>query len=108
MHFLNQRYRLLAYVVMNDHVHALVGPLAGHLLQDIVRSWKSYTAHELVMKFGRVAHVWQDEYFDRIMRDEAELREKANYILNNPWKRWPGTENYSWVGCFWEVQESEP
>jgi hypothetical protein len=48
--------------------------------------------------------VWQDEYFDRIVRGEAELSQKAQYILGNPFKRWPELENYpqvengSWKG----------
>lgn len=40
----------------------------------------------------------QDEYFDRIVRDEAELLEKAQYIINNPFKVWPEIEEYPWVG----------
>ena len=36
-------------------------------------------------------------YFDRIIRDERELIEKASYILNNPVKRWPEMEEYEWV-----------
>ena len=109
LHFQKSRYRLTAYVVMNDHIHALVQPIGGHSLQDIVRSWKSYTAHQLVSSFARKSPVWQGEYFDRIVRDDAEFREKAQYILNNPWKRWPEVESYPWVGCFWpeERRESE-
>ncbi len=36
-HFGNQRYRLLGYVVMNDHVHVAVEPFSGHRLTAIVR-----------------------------------------------------------------------
>ena len=101
-HFDRERYVLLAYVVMNDHVHTLVNPLGGYRLQDIVHSWKSFTTHILQRADGRRASLWQDEYFDRIVRDEAELVEKAQYIINNPWKRWPEIAEYPWVG----VQES--
>lgn len=96
-HFDGERYELLAYVVMDDHVHALINPLGGHRLQDIVHSWKSFTARVLQRTSGRQGRVWQDEYFDRIVRDEAEYIEKATYILNNPWKRWPGIADYPWV-----------
>jgi len=40
-----QRYELLAYVVMPDHVHVLVQPLDDYAFQDIVRSWKSYASN---------------------------------------------------------------
>jgi REP-associated tyrosine transposase len=41
--------------------------------------------------------VWQDESFDRIVRNEGELEQKFNYILGNPWKRWPSLDRYPWV-----------
>jgi putative DNA methylase len=82
---------------MDDHVHAIVQPAPGHLLEDIVRSWKSYSAHDLQRAVGRTGSLWQNEYFDRIVRDYAELREKMTYILNNPRRRWPGEKSYPWV-----------
>jgi REP element-mobilizing transposase RayT len=83
---------------MDDHVHVLVLPLADHLLQQIVHSWKSFTANGLRKLRERAVPVWQDEYFDRIVRDEADLIQKAEYILGNPVKRWPETEDYPWAG----------
>jgi putative transposase len=95
-YFDEQRYGLFAFVVMNDHTRVLVAPAPNHQLQDIVHSWKSFTAHTLRQN-GRCVSVWQDEYFDRIVRDELELAEKARYILANPWKRWPACDEYPWV-----------
>ena len=96
-HFDGERYELLAYVVMHNHVHVLVSPKINHRLQDIVFSWKSFTAYFLQRKFLRRNRIWQDEYFDRIVRDEAEFLEKAQYILNNPLKTWPDIQEYEWV-----------
>jgi len=96
--FDGKRYELLAFVVMDDHVHVLLMPLGDVRIESLVHSWKSFTAHEMQKKYGRVTPVWQAEYFDRIVRDEAEYLEKANYILNNPRKRWPEIEDYRWVG----------
>ncbi len=97
-HFENQRYALHSYVVMDDHVHFLLLPLDGFSLHKIVHSWKSVTARTLVKKSGRRPPVWQREYFDRIVRDEDELMQKANYIAANPWNRWPCLPEYPWVG----------
>ncbi len=98
-HFDRERYELLAYVVMDDHVHVLVTPHGTAALEDLVHGWKSFSTHQLQRVCGRVGRVWQTEYFDRVVRDEAELWEKATYILNNPWKRWPALEEYPWVGA---------
>ena len=96
-YFDGRRYELLAYVVMNDHVHVLVSPLGATRLQDVLHSWKSYTANQLQSAFGRFGRIWQEEYFDRIVRDDAELLEKTTYILNNARKRWPEVGHYQWV-----------
>jgi REP element-mobilizing transposase RayT len=96
-HFAGTRYELVGYVVMNDHVHVLSWPEDDYRLEDILHSWKSFTAHELQTKHGRIGRVWQDESFDRIVRNEQELYEKMVYILNNPRKRWPDITEYLWV-----------
>jgi len=96
--FERSRYELVAHVVMNDHVHVMVTPSPAEPLADIVRSWKSYSARELKHDGRREGTVWSRDYFDRIMRDEAELREKVHYILQNPWARWPELGDYPWVG----------
>jgi REP element-mobilizing transposase RayT len=96
-HFDGDRYQLLGFVVMNDHVHVLVQPLRGAALERILHSWKSFTARQFQRAGGRKGAVWQKESFDRIVRNEAELWEKAAYILGNPRKRWPGITDYAWV-----------
>ena len=46
LHFQGQRYGLHAWCVMPDHVHTLVTPVQGHQLDEILHSWKSFTANE--------------------------------------------------------------
>lgn len=96
-HFEHQRSELMAFVVMDDHVHVLVEPLGEHRLRDITHTWKSYTSRCFQRRTGRQGSVWLVESFDRVVRDEAELLEKAQYILNNPRKRWPRATEYPWV-----------
>jgi hypothetical protein len=93
----SQRYRLIGYAVMNDHVHVVVEPSMGYDLTAIVQSWKSYTTIRVLRSFGRKGRIWQREYFDRVIRDDEELRNRLAYILGNPGTRWPDIEDYSWV-----------
>jgi len=83
-HFDGERYSLGHYVVMPNHVHALVRPLMNHSLSQILHSWKSFSAHEINKATGRSGHLWEDESFDHIVRDEHELERFAAYIENNP------------------------
>ena len=101
-HFDGKRYELSAYVVMDDHVHVVAQPFDGQELKQIVHSWKSFTANRLQREHRRVGAVWQQESFDRIVRDEAEWLEKIRYIMNNPLKRWPELRSYEWVKPGWE------
>ncbi len=52
-----------------------------------IHSWKSLTANRLQRDNDRRGRVWQDEYFDRIVRDEKEFAQKFDYIQGNPWTR---------------------
>ena len=52
-HFDGQRYLLSAWVVMPNHVHAVIWPMPNHLLGDILRSWKGYSAHEANQRLQR-------------------------------------------------------
>ena len=95
--FQNQRYELAAYVVMDDHVHVSIRPLSEFELRSILHSWKSFTARQMQRLHKRRGRVWQDEYFDRIVRDDREFAQKVDYIIKNPWKRWPDIREYPWI-----------
>ncbi len=45
--FDRERYELRSWVVMPNHVHAVVQPKPPHTLSEILHSWKSFTAHEI-------------------------------------------------------------
>jgi len=96
-HFDCLRYDLDAFVIMNDHVHVVMRPQSGHTLESLVQSWKSFTAHTIQRARGAHGAIWQDEYFDRIIRSEQEHSEKLEYIRNNPFKRWPEISTYKWL-----------
>jgi len=92
-HFDGKRYALGSFVVMPNHVHVLVQPIGPATLTSVMHGWKSYTAHELQRRTGVTGRVWQEESFDRIVRDDAELSKYTAYILANPTeaKLSPGT-----------------
>ncbi len=85
--FDGQRYELRAWVVMPNHVHAIVWPFPDHTLSEILHSWKSYTskqANKLLDRDGET--FWQTESFDHWIRDDAEHVRLVAYVENNPVK----------------------
>lgn len=95
-HFDKQHYNLHSWVVMPNHVHVLFTPLHGHGLSEIMKSWKSFTAHECNKILGRTGTFWMEESFDRIVRDEREFQKYGKYIFENPGKA--RLRDWKWVG----------
>ena len=79
-----ERYLLDAYVIMPDHVHLLLRPLANWRLAKILQGIKGFTAREINRVLGRRGSFWQDESFDHLVRDEGDWVDKFEYIHNNP------------------------
>jgi putative transposase len=85
LHFDGQDYRALAWVVMPNHVHLLV-EIWQKPMSELLLGWKGYTARRINRVLGRRGKLWQDDYWDRYIRDEAHYRKVAHYIEWNPVK----------------------
>ncbi len=80
------RYQLDTWVVMPNHVHALVMPMNAIDLSKILHSWKSFTANRINRVLQRTGKLWQDESYNHIVRNPAAFQKIREYILNNPAK----------------------
>lgn len=90
-YFDSDRYRMLAYVIMPNHVHAILSPILPHRLPDILHSMKSFTAGKINKALGRSGAFWMRDYHDRLVRSEKHLHWALNYIENNPKNLSPDT-----------------
>ncbi len=95
-HFEGERYRILAWCIMPNHVHAVVQPMDGFELQAIMHSWKSFSAHRANEILLRTGEFWMAESYDHLIRDEAELRHAVQYCFNNP--EHSGLRDWKWRG----------
>jgi putative transposase len=71
------------YVVMPNHVHALMTPINGVELEDILQSIKSFTSKRINRALGRVGGLWQRDSYDHIVRDFEQLQAYQRYIADN-------------------------
>ncbi len=85
-HFAGARYDLGVFVVMPNHVHILFRPRPGETLAKIIHSWKSFAAKEINKLLARSGPLWQEDYWDRLVRGEAHLAACVRYIEENPIK----------------------
>jgi REP-associated tyrosine transposase len=85
------RIHLIAVVIMPDHAHLLLSPLRDESgwpfpLVDILQCLKSATAHRINKLFHISGPVWEEESFDHVLRSDESLKEKCEYIRQNPVK----------------------
>ena len=82
------------YVVMKDHIHIIVflNEEDETDLPRIMDWFKTMTTNEYIhgVKEGKYRpfnkKFWQRSYYDHIIRNDEDLNEKRQYILNNPIK----------------------
>ena len=78
-------YNLHSFVVMPNHVHFLVTPRVP--ISQMMQSLKRYTARQGNLMLGLTGRpFWQDESFDRVVRDQREFDRIIAYIETNPVK----------------------
>jgi putative transposase len=76
-------FALLAYCVMPDHAHLLVeGTSAGSDLRRFAKRLKQGAGQAYAHRCG--APLWQEGYFDHVLRGDEDARQVARYILDNP------------------------
>lgn len=93
-------YELPAAVVLPDHAHLLLRPQAETPVTRIMKGIKGVTARLINRQRGERGSIWQDESFDRIVRDREEFREKLRYMILNPVRAGLTRDPWSYPGLF--------
>jgi REP element-mobilizing transposase RayT len=106
-------YVLVAYCIMPNHVHLVIGVgecellenvrqvsnLSNKTVSQILHSVKRYTARKANTILHRSGAFWQDESYDHVISDGAELERIVQYVIHNPakaglvrnWRDWKWT-----------------
>ncbi len=93
-------YDLYAAVVMNNHAHVILKPILNYTLSRIMKGIKGVSANKINELRGSKGSIWQDESFDRILRDEKEFNEKLEYMFNNPIKAGITEDTWTYIGWY--------
>lgn len=99
------------YMIMPDHAHLVFRLGEGETLASAMKSWKGYTAREILKVIGtrmslpqtgipplaggpnpplygrplqKPIHLWQEGYYDRFIRTEPEFQAVLKYMAYNP------------------------
>ena len=102
------RWALYAWVLMPNHLHAMIKPLGDHTTSSVLKSFGSFTAHAILRRLNdeglndwlaffaerrdkdvnKEHQIWQPIQAKNVVSREF-LQEKLEYIHNNPVaKKW--------------------
>lgn len=103
--FHGERIDLGCFVAMPNHAHAIVRMLGDHQLEDWQGSVKQRVSTQTNAARNRSGRLWQEEGFDRIVRDLDHLRRCVRYIGRNPAKANlnPRAAHMTWINPGWEA-----
>jgi REP element-mobilizing transposase RayT len=86
LHFDGDRYEMLDFVIMPNHVHLLATFPDKAAMIDQCDSWKHFTARRINATLGLQGRFWQQDAFDHLVRHEGQFRRLRDYIAQNPVK----------------------
>ncbi len=99
-----------AYCLMSSHLHLICKATEGFILSDVMRDFKKFTSKKIIqtiieepesrrewlldyftkacehLKRDQQYKVWQDGYHAEILETNWFIKQKVNYIQNNPVK----------------------
>lgn len=94
------RARCYGYVIMPDHLHAIIQLGDEMSLSDTMRNFSSFTSLMINRLNGRSGRFWQAGYYDRALATNASYDRQLSYLAENPVRKgyvgvpqaWPYTE----------------
>lgn len=86
LHDDGKSYELGDFVIMPNHVHALLRPLSTAPASKLLGAAKGASARRINERIGAQGSLWMDESFDHIIRSMDSLKKFQRYIANNPAK----------------------
>jgi REP element-mobilizing transposase RayT len=109
MHYRDGKvFDLHAFCIMSNHVHAIFKLISMSdwqsdvpPLNKVMQSLKRHTARQANILLGREGAFWQDESYDRVIRNHDEYARLVHYVLENPVKAGlvSRSEDWPWSYC---------
>ena len=75
-------------------------PQAGKQLADMMQAWKQWPAKQLSRQLLIPAPIWQEEFFDHVLRGTESYAEKWTYVRENPVRKGlvANADDWPWQG----------
>jgi len=72
-------------VIMPDHVHFFCSAeLDAKSLPVFMQAWKQWTSKRMARELNFAGTIWQEEFFDHVLRSTESYSQKWDYVRENP------------------------
>jgi putative transposase len=98
-------FALCGYVLMSDHLHALIWPQFSLTISGVMKEIKEVSSNLLNQRRGTHGDFWQHRFWDRFVRNTKEFNQRLEYMHLNPVRkglvsrpeqwRWSSHNNFS-------------
>lgn len=82
-YYINDKYEIISYCLMDNHIHILIKAEEKPLGQFIGRMNSKYAKY-YNKKYNYIGHLFQDRYFSELIESYAQMLETSRYIHLNP------------------------
>ncbi|HOP06615.1 MAG TPA: transposase [candidate division Zixibacteria bacterium] len=89
-------FTVIAWAILPNHLHAIISSDHANI-PDIVHCIKLSFGQRYRRKHDlRKGKIWQDRYWDHMVRDQHDLEQRINYINRNPVKHGLCKSPFDW------------
>lgn len=83
MEYYENKYKVMAYVLMTNHVHIIV-ETTDKDVSDFIKRVHSRYAWNFNQKYKYIGHLFQDRYRGELIKDDRYMLEVSRYVHLNP------------------------
>jgi len=83
-HKLIYSFKFFGFVIMPEHLHCVIQPAPGTTISEIMRHIKGNFARNFNRIVRTRGYIWQQSFYDRMIRDETHILAEIDYMHNNP------------------------
>jgi len=100
---------ILAYCLMNNHVHFIIVPRKPNSLALTFNTVHMQYAQYFNKKWDRKGHLWQGRFFSCIIQDDAYLYRVVRYVEQNPVRAGIVKQawDYDWSSARWHTGSNQ-
>lgn len=71
-------------IVMPDHIHLIFQLTGNKTLSEVIKSLKQFTGRRIKQRMHVKTPIWQEQYYDHLIRKDEDLLEIIKYCWYNP------------------------